>query len=204
MSHTPGETTIQGSGGNTIAASENLTIADNSPGQEHTTQPYLYAAPAMLAILFFTIFIHTLPTTFMGFHIWGSDTGEYYSIIRSMIDSHQVPEDYQGWGFAYPYFYGMEALAATIALISGINAFHVMVFILPAISAFLVLLIFFITRKLLPDIRVALVGSLFVAVSPAGVFATSHPMPGALGDLLALLVLFFYLQLDFQETKFYL
>ena len=60
---------------------------------------------------------------------------------------------------------------------------------------------FFITRKLLPDIRVALVGSLFVAVSPAGVFATSHPMPGAIGDLLALLVLFFYLQLSDGRGK---
>ena len=131
----------------------------------------------------------------MGFHIWGSDSGEYYTIIDSIVEKGRVPVGYEGWGFAYPYFYGMEALVAALHLTTGIDALSLMVFILPALTAFLVLPIFFIARKIFSDVRVALLASLFVAVSPPGVFATSHPMPGALGDLLGLLVLYFYLEL---------
>lgn len=103
--------------------------------------------------------------------------------------------NYEGWGFAYPFFYGMEAFASSLSLLSGIDSLIVMVMLIPALTAFLVLPIFFIVRKIFHDHNVALLASLFVSVSPAGVFATSHPMPGALGDLLGLMVFYFYLEL---------
>ena len=154
-----------------------------------------YAVPSLVSVLLFSIILHLLPVTFKGFFIWGSDSGEYYNIINSILQKGRVPVDYQGWGFAYPFFYGMEALAAALSLLTGIDGLTVMVLIIPSLTAFLVLPIFFIAKKVFQDVRVALIASLFVAVSPSGVFATSHPMPGALGDLLGLLVLYFYLEL---------
>ncbi len=163
--------------------------------EQSRTRASGYAVPSLMGILLFSIILHLLPVTFKGFFIWGSDSGEYYNIINSILQKGRVPVDYQGWGFAYPFFYGMEALAAAISLLTGIDGLTVMVIFIPALTAFLVLPIFFIAKKVFQDVRVALIASLFVAVSPPGVFATSHPMPGALGDLLGLLVLYFYLQL---------
>jgi len=51
------------------------------------------------------------------------------------------------------------------------------------------------------DSRIALLAALFVTVSPAGIFTTSHPMPGALGDLFGLLVFYFYLKLKPERSS---
>lgn len=131
----------------------------------------------------------------MGFHIWGSDSGEYYSIIDSMVTKGRVPVDYEGWGFAYPFFYGFEVLVGALQLLSGIDILPLMVFIIPALAALLVIPIFTISREVFASNRIALLAALFVSVSPSGIFTTSHPMPGALGDLFGLLVFYFYLRL---------
>jgi len=165
-------------------------------GSKTTDSPIRYAVPALISIMFFSMLIRLLPPTWMGFHIWGSDSGEYYSIIQSMVTRDRVAVDYEGWGFAYPFFYGMEVIAASLNEIAGVNVLPVMVMILPTLAALLVFPVFFITRKVFVDVKVALVASLFVAVSPPGIFTTSHPMPGAIGDLLGLLVIYFYLSIS--------
>lgn len=154
-----------------------------------------YVVPALLSILCFSILIRLIPPSVMGFHIWGSDSGEYYTIIDSMVGKGRVPVDYEGWGFAYPFFYGFEVLVATLKLLSGIDILPLMVFVVPALAALLVIPVFFIAREVFRDNRVAILAALFVSVSPSGIFTTSHPMPGALGDLFGLLVFFFYLRL---------
>ena len=141
------------------------------------------------------VFIRLVPPTTMGFHIWGSDSGEYYSIIESMVGKGRVPVDYEGWGFAYPFFYGFEVLVAALKLLSGFDILPLMVFVIPSLAALLVIPVFFITREVFHDNRVAILAALFVSVSPSGIFTTSHPMPGGLADIFGLLVFFFYLRL---------
>ena len=182
-----------------MVGEETTEITSTSPLASNS--PSNYALPGLLAILTFSIFIRLIPPTTMGFHIWGSDSGEYYAIIQSMIQKGRVPVDYEGWGFAYPFFYGMEVLAASLHLLSGMEVLPVMVFVLPSLAAFLVLPAFFITRKIFFDLRVALAAALFISVSPSGVFTTSHPMPGGLADLLGLLVILLYLHLKPLQHK---
>lgn len=166
--------------------------------QEHLSElaPRCYVIPALMSILCFSILLRLIPPTIMDFHIWGSDSGEYYTIIRSMVVKDRVPVDYQGWGFAYPFFYGFEVLTASLHVLSGIDILPIMVFIIPALAGILVLPIFFITKRIFSEYRIALLAALFVGVSPSGIFATSHPMPGAMGDLFGLLVIYFYLKID--------
>ena len=47
-------------------------------------QSVRYALPALISILLFSILIRLIPPTVFGFHIWGSDSGEYYTIMEKM------------------------------------------------------------------------------------------------------------------------
>src|SRR2546428_12235515 len=42
-----------------------------------------------------------------SFVYWGSDTGEYFSILRTLGRTGHVSTPYYGWGITYPYFPGM-------------------------------------------------------------------------------------------------
>src|SRR5207249_7847067 len=42
-----------------------------------------------------------------SFLYWGSDTGEYFSILRALVRGDHLSTTYYGWGVTYPYFPGM-------------------------------------------------------------------------------------------------
>src|SRR5207245_10044022 len=39
-----------------------------------------------------------------SFLYWGSDTGEYFSILRALVRNGHLSTTYYGWGVTYPYF----------------------------------------------------------------------------------------------------
>ena len=122
-------------------------------------------------------------------------------ITGSMVEKGRVPVAYEGWGFAYPFFYGFEVIAGALKVLGGIDILPTMVFIIPLLAALLVIPVFLITREVFASDQVALLAALFVSVSPPGIFVTSHPMPGAMGDLFGLLVFYWYLRLRPGRTS---
>src|SRR3989442_14192499 len=54
-----------------------------------------------------------------SFVYWGSDTGEYFSIFRTLVRTGHVSTPYYGWGITYPYFPGMFFVQAGLADLGG-------------------------------------------------------------------------------------
>ena len=48
--------------------------------------------------------------------LWGSDSGEYLFLTTALAENGALLQDgYLGWGHAYPWFQGMQLLAAAAA-----------------------------------------------------------------------------------------
>ncbi len=133
--------------------------------------------------------------------IWGSDSGEYYYITTQLNSDGYVDTDYDGWGFGYPYFPGMFYLVGGVHLLTGIDILWALILVIPVVASLSVFLVFFLGKLLFKSDGAGLLASTFVAVAMPHVFATSHPMPGSLGDVLflsSILLLF----LSFKNNKF--
>ena len=146
---------------------------------------------SLLVVVLLSAFLRIHPL--FEYFIWGSDSGEYYFITEHLVEESTVPQDYKGWGFAYPYFTGMENLAAAFHFTSGLSLFFSLFVFIPLASSLLVLPIFLIAQEISHDHRISLLSSAIVAVISPSVFTTSHPMPGALGDFLNLVAILIFL-----------
>ncbi len=155
----------------------------------------------------------------LNFAVWGSDSGEYYLLAERLADTGQISFDYDGWGFGYPYFPVMFILLSGFANISGLTVFEVLLFVIPIISGLSVILIFMVTKRILKTLAsgtpprnqmsatttdsIALVAAVFLAVALPNVFTTSHPMPGALGEIIMLFCILLLLK-TYENFKFVL
>jgi hypothetical protein len=139
---------------------------------------------ALLAIFILAVLIRLFPLT--QYAIWGSDTGEYYYISNYLANEYVIPEDYNGWGFGYPYFPGMYYLTVGVSQLTGLDLLYTMMILIPVLGALSPVLIFLLTRRLGGSCSVGLIAAAFVAVVMPHVLTTSHAMPGTLGDILAL------------------
>src|SRR3989442_2625106 len=63
------------------------------------------AAIALGAIVLGAIAVRLAPL--WSFLYWGSDTAEYFSILRNLVRTGHVSTTYYGWGGTYPYFPGV-------------------------------------------------------------------------------------------------
>ncbi len=139
---------------------------------------------SLTAILFLAIVMRLLPLS--NYAIWGSDSGEYYALTNTLVEDGGLPDSYDGWGFAYPFFAGMEYICAALSLLCGFTSLQSLVWGIPVLSSFIVLPIFLISFRAFRETRAALAAAAILAVASPSVFTTSHPMPGSMGDLLAL------------------
>jgi 4-amino-4-deoxy-L-arabinose transferase-like glycosyltransferase len=154
---------------------------------------------SLFAIFFLAVFLRLFPLT--QYAIWGSDSGEYYYITTQLTSDGYVSTDYDGWGFGYPYFPGMFYLSGAFHFLTGIDILWALILVIPVVASLSVLLVFFIAKLLFKSDGAGLLASTFVAVAMPHVFATSHPMPGSLGDVL-LLSSIILLLLSFKNSKF--
>lgn len=154
---------------------------------------------SLFAIFFMAVFMRLYPLTQNA--IWGSDSGEYYYISTQLTSDGYVSTDYDGWGFGYPYFPGMFYLSGAFHFLTGIDIFWALILVIPVVASLSVLLVFFIGKLLFKSDGAGLLASAFVALAMPHVFATSHPMPGSLGDVLLLSSTIFLL-LSFKNKKF--
>lgn len=149
------------------------------------------AAFALLATFLFSMFLRLLPLTKHLF--WGADIGEYYYISEQLVANGYVSETYSGWGFAYPYFPGMEIVVASSSLL-GMELSMAMSLMVPVLASIIVFPVFLITIEITRSDRAALIAAAFLAVAMPHVYATSHPMPAAIGDLLFAVCLLLFLK----------
>jgi 4-amino-4-deoxy-L-arabinose transferase-like glycosyltransferase len=130
----------------------------------------------------------------LQFSLWGSDSGEYFFLSSRLVGTGAISTDYGGWGFGYPYFPGMFLLTGEVRLLTGIPMLQAMQLAAPLAASLSVLVIFLITVRTFDDARAGLLAGAVLAVVTPAVYATSHPMPGSIGDMLALLCILLLLR----------
>ncbi len=154
------------------------------------------SAAALLAVLLSAIAVRLSPL--WSFLYWGSDTGEYFWILRSLTRTGHVSTTYYGWGVTYPYFPGTFFAQTGLAQIGGIDVPTVLNLLVPVLGAFAVVPMFLIAGRITKDARLALFAAAFLAGAIPHAYTTAHAAPATLGDLLALsgLLLFLRLRID--------
>ncbi len=148
-------------------------------------------ASALLAIFLIAMFIRLFPLVRHLF--WGADVGEYYYISTQLVANGSISGTYAGWGFAYPLFPGMEIVVASASLL-GMDTSMALSLMIPILASLIVLPIFMMTTEITGDARAGLIAAAFIAVAMPHVYATSHPMPAAMGDLLFATCLLLFLK----------
>src|SRR5437016_7845497 len=70
-----------------------------------------------------------------SFLYWGSDTGEYFAILRDLVRTGHVSTMYGGWGVTYPSFPGMFFLQGGLAHLSGLDLPTVLNLLVPILCS---------------------------------------------------------------------
>ncbi len=153
----------------------------------------------LLAIFFLALFMRLWPLT--QYEIWGSDTGEYYYLTNQLTSDGYIETENDGWGFGYPYFPGLFYLSGASHFLTGMDVIWSLTVIIPIAASLSVFVVFLISKMLFKNDAAGLLASAFVAVAMPSVFATSHPMPGSLGDLFLFSSVLF-LMASYKNNKF--
>jgi len=153
-------------------------------------------AIALGAIVLGAIAVRLAPL--WSFLYWGSDTAEYFSILRNLVRTGHVPTTYYGWGVTYPYFPGVFFPQAGLVEVGGLDLPTVLNLLVPVIGALAVLPMFLLAVRIARDDRIGLFAAAFLAGAIPHAYTTAHSAPATLGDVLALtgLVLFLRLRTD--------
>src|SRR2546428_9285129 len=94
-------------------------------------------AVALAAVVLVSIAVRLSPL--WSFLYWGSDTGEYFSILRALIRSDHLTTTYYGWGVTYPYFPGMFFAQAGFVDLGGLDVPTTINLLVPILGALAVL-----------------------------------------------------------------
>src|SRR5207245_10988988 len=84
---------------------------------------------------------------------WGSDTGEYFSILRTLVRTGHVSTPYYGWGITYPYFPGMFFVQAGLADLGGVDVSTVLSLLVPFLGALAVGPLFLLAARIVTEDR---------------------------------------------------
>src|SRR5256886_4099874 len=135
-----------------------------------------------------------------SFLYWGSDTGEYFAILRGLVQTHHVSTMYDGWGVTYPYFPGMFFVQVGLVDLAALDLPTVLNLLVPILGALSVLPMFLIARRATGEDRVALFAAALLVGAIPHAYTTAHPAPATLGNLLALAGLLLFLRLRTDRT----
>src|SRR2546421_1533790 len=130
-----------------------------------------------------------------SFLYWGSDTGEYFAILRDFVRTGHVSTTYYGWGVTYPYFPGMFFVQGGLVELGRLDLPTVVNLLVPILGALSVVPMFLLTRRVTGEARVALFAAALLFGAIPNAYTTAHPAPATLGDLLALTGLLLFLRL---------
>src|SRR3989442_10352643 len=107
------------------------------------------AAIALGAIVLGAIAVRLAPL--WSFLYWGSDTAEYFSILRNLVRTGHVSTTYYGWGVTYPYFPGVFFPQAGLVELGGLRPPTVLNLLVPGIGALAVLPMFLLAVPIAGD-----------------------------------------------------
>ncbi len=150
-------------------------------------------ASTLLAIVILSVVLRLSPL--LSFLYWGSDVGEYFAIVRGLVQGGHMPSAYAGWGFTYPEFPGMFLLQGAFAELGNVALPTVLSIVVPALTGLAVLPLFLITTRITSNAAAGLFAAAFLAIAMPHVYPTSHSVPASLGDLLAISGLLLFLRL---------
>src|SRR2546428_311682 len=148
---------------------------------------------ALAAVTLIAIAVRLSPL--LSFLYWGSDTGEYLSILRALVRGGRVSTPYYGWGVTYPYFPGMFFAQAGVVDLSGLDVPTTINLLVPVLGALAVLPMFLIGRRMTGDDRFALFAAAFLAGAIPVAYTTAHTAPATVGELLAVAGLLCFVRL---------
>ncbi|HLM90752.1 MAG TPA: hypothetical protein VK424_01685 [Thermoplasmata archaeon] len=133
---------------------------------------------------------------YLSYALFGSDTGEYYTLTASLLSTGSIPHGagYAGWGSAYPDFPGIYLLAGASGSALGLDAFSALTVVIPVVAVLSVFPLFLLFRRLYPHDSVALLAAALGSVAMPRLFSIAHPAPLALGDFLAVAALWMFLE----------
>ncbi len=126
---------------------------------------------------------------------WGSDFGEYFGILRTLVTTGAMPTHYLGWGSTYPFFPGMFFVQDAVVRLGAVDLPTVLTLVVPVLGALAVVPIFLIGFEVTGDRRIALFAAAFLAGAMPHTYPTSHAAPATLGDLLVFATLLLFLRL---------
>ncbi|MCD6503165.1 MAG: hypothetical protein J7K58_02900 [Euryarchaeota archaeon] len=152
-----------------------------------------------VVILLYAISYLTLVYPYTKYYIWGSDTGEYYWILKYLSENHCMPKEFYGWALVYHYMYGFFSTLSPLVQL-GIDCLDVIKYFTPALVALSSVLMYILVRHLTKDIISSCFATLVYSIALPRVFAVSHPMPGSIGDLL-LITAYFLILLSYENEK---
>lgn len=130
-----------------------------------------------------------------SFLYWGSDTGEYFAILRALVFGGRVATPYYGWGVTYPYFPGMFFAQAGVVDLGGLDVPTTINLLVPVFGALAVLPMFLVARRMSGDDRFAIFAAAFLAGAIPVAYTTAHTAPATVGELLALAGLLCFVRL---------
>src|SRR3989449_2059459 len=141
-------------------------------------------AIALAAVTLIAIAVRLSPL--WSFLYWGSDTGEYFSILRALVRGGHVSTPYYGWGVTYPYFPWMFFAQAGVVQLGGLDVPTTINLLVPVLGALAVLPMFLVARRMTDDDRFSLFATAFLAGAIPVAYTTAHTAPATVGELLAL------------------
>jgi len=148
---------------------------------------------ALPAILLVAVFLRLSPLT--RFLYWGADVGEYFAILRNLVDSGRVTLPYYGWGVAYPHFPGLFFPQFGLVALSGLEPAAVVSVLVPVLSAIATVVVFLMGVAISRERKAGLLAAAFVAVAMPFAYTASHAAPTTLGGLLVVTALLLFLRL---------
>ncbi len=148
---------------------------------------------ALAAVVLTSVLLRLSPL--LSFSFWGSDIGEYFTILRTLTLTGRLPTSYAGWGITYPYFPGMFVAQAAPTLLAPLEVTAGLDLIIPVLAALAVLPFFLIGTEVTGNERIGLLAAAFLAVAMPHAYTTSHAAPASLGDLFAITGLLLFLRL---------
>src|SRR3989442_5139731 len=141
-------------------------------------------AIALAAVTLIAIAVRLSPL--WSFLYWGSDTGEYFAILRALVRGGHVSTPYYGWGVTYPYFPGTFFAQAGVVDLGGLDMPTTINLVVPVLGALAVLPMFLVGRRMTSDDRFALFAAAFLAGAIPVAYTTAHTAPATVGELLAI------------------
>ena len=154
----------------------------------------------LAAVLFGSIVVRLSPL--LSYVYWGSDTGEYFSILRNLGRAAHLSTTYYGWGVTYPYFPGMFFVQGAAVGVGDADIATVLNLVIPILGSLAVVPMFLIAIRIQGEELPALFAAAILAGALPHAYTTAHAAPATLGNLLALsgLLLFVRMRYDRRAT----